>query len=402
MAARPTVGWRDVALPAALAALGVLEIASATSAGWPAAVVLTMLSCTVLVVRSTSALVVAPLSVALLFAITLVSPELDEASTQIGIVALATYSLGRHLTLRRGLVGMALVASAITVITLVADQRLPGLDDVLFLSALFVPPFVLGRVVRRVVEQSAELLRQQEWIEREAARGERLRIARELHDVLAHSLSAMVVQTAAARDLVRTDPAAAEAGLDAVAEAGRAALTETGRMLHVLRDDDDEMALGPAPTLARLDDLVGAAQTHGLRVEVTLAPDAAALTTLPPTVDVSAFRIVQEALTNVARHSTGDRADLSLTVRDDALDIEVANDWEPASAAARRGLADPLGSGLGVTGMAERAALFGGHVDRRVTDGRHVLTVHLPLHEAPATPSPSPSPSSSTPAEALG
>ena len=298
---------------------------------------------------------------------------------------LATYSLGRFLTLRRGLLGMVAISAVMAVTYLVADDRSHGLDDVLFLSALFVPPFVLGQVVRRVVEQRAQLVRQQEWIEREAARGERLRIARELHDVLAHSLSAMVVQTAAARDLVRSDPTAAEAGLDAVAAAGRAALTETGRMLHVLRDDDDEMALGPAPTLARLDELVDTARAHGLRVDLTVSPDAAALATLPPTVDVSAFRIVQEALTNAARHATGDRADLALTVRADALDIEVTNDWEPSAARARRRPAGPLGSGLGVTGIAERAALFGGRVDRRVEGGLHVLAVHLPLvDERPA------------------
>ncbi len=191
----------------------------------------------------------------MLFAIPFLGPRLDEASAPIGVIVLATYSLGRFLTLRRGLLGMVAISAVMTLTYLVADDRSHGLDDVLFLAALFVPPFVLGQVVRRVSEQRAQLVRQQEWIEREAARGERLRIARELHDVLAHSLSAMVVQTAAARDLVRTDPTAAEAGLDAVAAAGRAALTETGRMLHVLRDDDDEMALGPAPTLARLDEL---------------------------------------------------------------------------------------------------------------------------------------------------
>ncbi len=100
-----------------------------------------------------------------------------------------------------------------------------------------------------------------------------------------------------------------------------------------------------------------------------MSPDATALATLPPTVDVSAFRIVQEALTNAARHATGDRAQLALTVRADALDIEVTNDWEPAADRARRRPAGPLGSGLGVTGIAERAALVGGRVDRRVDEG---------------------------------
>lgn len=366
-------------LPAALAALGVVELASAPVPRWQVAALLEVLACALLVLRARRPLVVVPLAVALLLAIPFVGPQLDEASTPIGIIALGTYALGRHLTLRPGLAGMAAVAGMLALTYLVADERMHGLGDVVFLSALFVPPFVLGRVVRRIAEQSARLVRQQEWIEREAARGERLRIARELHDVLAHSLSAMVVQTAAARDLVRSDPAAAEAGLDAVAAAGRAALTETGRMLHVLRDDDDEMALGPAPTLARLDELVAAAESHGLRVRTTITPDATALGTLPPTVDVSAFRVLQEALTNAGRHATGERVDVSLAVTGEALDITVTNDWVASDPAARRRPAGALGSGLGVTGMEERAAVFGGSVHRLVADGRHVLRVHLPL-----------------------
>ena len=393
MAARPPLGWRDAALPAALAVAGVLELALTRPDRWVWAAALELACCALLVLRRIWPLVVVPLSMGVLFAIPFIGPQLDEASVPIGMIVLASYSLGRHLTLRRGLVGVALVAVVITVVYLVADERPHGLDDVLFLSALFLPPFVLGRVVRRVSEQSAQLVRQQEWIEREAARGERLRIARELHDVLAHSLSAMVVQTAAARDLVRSDPAAAEAGLDVVAAAGRSALTETGRMLHVLRDDDDEMALGPAPTLARLDELVAAAEGHGLRVRVTISPDAAALATLPPTVDVSAFRIVQEALTNAGRHATGDAADLTLTVGPDELVVSVTNEWSPSAAASRRRPGGALGSGLGVTGMAERAELFGGRVDRRVEGGRHVLTAHLPFGGGPG-------PRSTTSAEA--
>src|SRR5690349_23804590 len=102
----------------------------------------------------------------------------------------------------------------------------------------------------------ADLERQQELVRQQAVREERGRIARELHDVIAHSVSAMVVQTAAAQDLVRTDPARAEGVLRDVADIGRRALVETGRLLHVIRDDSDELGLDPAPGVADLERLV--------------------------------------------------------------------------------------------------------------------------------------------------
>jgi signal transduction histidine kinase len=122
-------------------------------------------------------------------------------------------------------------------------------------------------------------------------------------------------------------------------------------------------------------------------VRLTVIPDAGALAALPATIDVSAFRIVQESLTNAARHATGDTVDLSLVLGEDELVIEVGNDCAPTPAAPRPGRATSPGSGLGVTGMAERAELFGGRLDRTLRAGRHVLTVHLPVPvDRPVTP----------------
>ena len=136
-------------------------------------------------------------------------------------------------------------------------------------------------------------------------RAERDRIARELHDVIAHSVSAMVVQTAAAQDLVRTDPDRAERVLADVADTGRRALAETGRLLHVIRDDADELGLAPAPGLADLPALVEAFRASGLTVDLDVREP---LPALPVGVDVSAYRIVQEALTNaLATPPTGPR-----------------------------------------------------------------------------------------------
>ena len=125
------------------------------------------------------------------------------------------------------------------------------------MTALIVPPYIFGRVVQRMAAQKALIEDREELVKREAVRAERDRIARELHDVVAHSVSAMVVQTAAAQDLVRADPDKAEQVLRDVADTGRRALVETGRLLHVIRDDADELGLAPTPGMADLDDLVG-------------------------------------------------------------------------------------------------------------------------------------------------
>src|SRR6185295_11040799 len=139
------------------------------------------------------------------------------------------------------------------------------------------PPYVLGRVTRRLALQKELLEERQELVRREAVRQERDRIAREMHD--------MIAQTAAAQDLVRSDPDRAEAVLADVADTGRRAISETGRLLHVLRDDDDELGLEPAPGLADLPGLVAAFRASGLTIDLEV-PET--LPRLPAGVDVSA------------------------------------------------------------------------------------------------------------------
>ena len=152
----------------------------------------------------------------------------------------------------------------------------------------------------------------------QAVRAERDRIARELHDVIAHSVSAMVVQTAAARDLVTTDPARAQQVLDGVTGTGRRALAETARLLHVIRDDADELGLEPVPGVADLDRLVEEFTESGLQVDLEQSGD---LGGLPAGVDVSTYRIVQEALTNARRYGAGP---VSLEVRRQNGSVRIA------------------------------------------------------------------------------
>lgn len=401
MGERLTIPWRDALLPGAIAAAGVLEMALLHTPGWQIGAALEVLACALLVVRRSLPVVSGTLAALLVFVIPWFGLRLDEASVPIGVVVLSAFTLGRYPADRRGLVGVAIIFVVIALTYALVDPRTHNWGDAAFVVALFFPPYVLGRLVRRLALQSAQLLAQQEWIEHEAAKGERLRIARELHDVLAHSLSAMVVQTAAARDVVRSDPARAEAALDAVAAAGRGALAETGRLLHALRDDENELSLLPVPSLERLGELLDDYRDRGLQVEAFVGPEVA---TVPAAVSLSAYRIVQESLTNALRYSTDGTAAVDLRAGDGVLQIRVSNPCDAARLDRRRRVggfrtddaagvgatAGPSaldgtrpsgirleGSGLGLAGMAERVALFGGSLDEGVDDGRYVVTAIL-------------------------
>lgn len=245
----------------------------------------------------------------------------------------------------------------------------------MFVAALAVPPYVVGRLVRRFADQAELLERNQELVRREAVRVERDRIARELHDVIAHSVSAMVVQTAAAQDLLRSDPHRAEQALAHVAETGRNTLSEVGRLLHVIRDEDDELGLRPAPGLADLPGLVESFREQGLRVEADLPEPMPAL---PGGVDVSAYRIAREALTNARRYATDQHVKVQVAAEGGVVSIRASNRAD--------GRTGP-GSGLGLVGMAERVSVLGGSLRHGVRDGRFELEATLPAADPRRTAS---------------
>jgi signal transduction histidine kinase len=182
---------------------------------------------------------------------------------------------------------------------------------------------------------------------KQAAAAERARIARELHDIIAHHLSVVVLHAAGARASGRADPAT----LEEIENSGRQALTETRRLFGVLRDPDGETGRAPQPGIGELPALAGSLRAAGLEVSLSVDGDH---TALPPAVNVSAYRIVQEALTNVLKHAGQARAEVTVGCADSAVIIEVADDGpgKPAPSA-------PTG-GQGLAGMRERVALFGG------------------------------------------
>ncbi len=243
------LGWKDALVPAVLLALGAAELATVGTTGWVPSIGLEALAALALVFRRTRPVVAVPCSALALMAIPLTGTQMQDAATPIFFYVLGIYSLGRYLGTRSGLLTMVL-----TLALVFADFGFDPSDndwtDFVFVLSLAVPPYLFGRISRKLAEQGELLARQSEQLRDQAVRDERDRIARELHDVIAHSVSAMVVQTAAAQDLVRSHPDRAAEMLESVAEAGREALSETGRLLHLIRDDADELGLRPAPGLA--------------------------------------------------------------------------------------------------------------------------------------------------------
>ncbi|MFC4115157.1 sensor histidine kinase [Nonomuraea zeae] len=207
-------------------------------------------------------------------------------------------------------------------------------------------------------ERAAQLARERQAEAERAAERERARIARDMHDILAHAVSLMVVQAEAGPVVVNSDPAKAEAVFDAIAAAGRDAMVQLRRMLSVLKEDEGPRT--PQPTIAALPDLAGQVQATGLKVTYSTSGEPGSL---PPDAEVAVYRITQEALTNIVKHAGATRADIKLAWQDDTLMIDITDDG--------RGGGTPLPSGgNGLIGIRERAAACGGTaVTGRRTDG---------------------------------
>ena len=182
--------------------------------------------------------------------------------------------------------------------------------------------------------RAARLEREREERAERAVIEERTRIARELHDVIAHNVSVMVVQASAGEDVFDSDPARARESLSAVASTGRAALTELRRLLGVIRADGDRAGYAPQPGIEYLDELVGQIRETGLTVRAVGARRSHA--SCQPGVGLCAYRIVQEALTNTLKHADGAEARVSVRYAADALELQVTDDGRAAAAGQRR------------------------------------------------------------------
>jgi signal transduction histidine kinase len=286
------------------------------------------------------------------------------------IPAVAVYTVANREDRRRALYGLA-AALALGVAWEAFDPVIVRPVQYAQSSAwlsIWVIAWLLGALVRTRRLYSEGLVRERKEKELTAVAEERNRIARELHDVVGHSVSVMTVQASAVRRLMRPDQEKERAALETVEAAGREALTEMRRMVGVLRSGDAEPNLAPPPTMDQLGGLADNFRRAGL--DVVLETDGTPVT-LPPGLDLTAYRLVQEALTNTLRHAHATRAVVHVGYCDEALRISVRDDGEGPNGA-------PPGTGL--LGMRERVGVYGGTLTTGAADGGGFeLRADLPL-----------------------
>ena len=275
----------------------------------------------------------------------------------------ALYALAVWSPPPRFALGMAAVVAADLVPGAAYGQR------PLWALGTLVVMLIVRRVVRDRDERADLAERERDLTAQEAVLEERARIARELHDVIAHTVTVMVVQAQAGPDLL-ADPARVRGAFGAIEASGREALTELRRLLGVLRTDDERLAVGPQPGLGSLEALVEELRTAGRRVDLRIE---GAPVDVPPGVDLSAYRIVQEALTNMLKHAGEAEAEVIVRYGETTVELEVVDNGAGAGAAA--------GSpGHGLIGMRERVALYGGVLEAGARNGHgYAVRARLPL-----------------------
>jgi signal transduction histidine kinase len=245
-----------------------------------------------------------------------------------------------------------------------------------WLAVLLLFLLAVAEVIRARGQRTAALEVSREEELRRRAGEERMRIARDLHDVVAHNISVINVQANTALHLMDRQPDRARSALTTINEVSGQALVELRSVLGVLRAVDEGAPRAPAPGLARLGDLVDTAAAAGLAVQVE---ESGQRVPLPADVDLAAYRIVQEALTNSARHSGGTTATIRIAYLEDALVLEVHDDG--ALRPPGRPPGPPRGTGSGIAGMTERASALGGTLQARPRPGGGFeVQARLPLH----------------------
>ena len=295
-----------------------------------------------------------------------------------GIAAIiAPYVCALELEGRRRIAGAALCAATALYAGLL-DGDEAGADTLIFFVLLLGAPWAAGRVVRlsrqrqSLLEDRTRLLEiQRDERARAAVAEERQRIARELHDVVAHAISVVVLQARGGRRSLASDPQEAREAFDTIERTSTQALGEMRRLLGLLRSDGDAPFV-PQPSLERIGALAEELRATGLPVEVSVDGEPVGL---PPGVDVSAYRIVQEALTNALKHAGPTQARVRIAYVEDAVLVEVVVDGAEEVPAA------PLapGSGNGLVGIRERVALVGGEVHAGPRDaGGYAVSARLP------------------------
>jgi signal transduction histidine kinase len=372
---RPVITRGDWMVPAALALLGVAEVFTVDGLPRVAGIASVVVPCLLLVGRRQVPLVFATLAAMGVVLTQLFGIPEDALTSPLLILFAGCFALGRHVpTWWRG-------AGAVVVVDLTVHWQETGLAaplaDVLWVASLTFVPWFFGRMVRTHAEQSAlltiqarQLVEEQRHVAERAVADERRRIARELHDVIAHSVSVMVVQAGAARELLGRDDEGVARSLDEIQRSGRSALGETGRMLGLLREDE-ETDVAPQPSSADIPRLLDGFRGSGLDVRLHMEGSTEGL---PAGLDLSLYRIVEEGLTNALKHTPGAHVVVSYRRRADRVDVVLESTSGGAPSL-------PAG-GHGLVGMRERVAVFGGSFSAGPTDeGGFLVDVRMPLGE---------------------
>jgi signal transduction histidine kinase len=370
----------DALLAAAVTAMVLVDLASPTDAVGvrrtdALAVLLSLLQTLPLAFRRRAPLVAFVLTLAGVCAYYPLGYEVTDGTlaTFVGVYTVAAYE-----DRRKSLVGLGLLAFGMTWYWLTRAEPFDPTTPI-WIGILGLLSWGLGEYVRARraytadVEALAERLERARALEaRQAAWQERARLARELHDVIGHTVNVMVIQAGAGRRTLAADRGLAERAFQTIESTGREALEELDRLLGILRTEEDEPELPPQPGLEQLHALAGRFEDAGLPVEITIEGDEVPL---PRSLDQSAYRIIQEALTNALRHAGDTIAHVAVRYRADQLELEVANDSH-----GNQRPPDQAGGGRGLIGIRERVALFGGELEAGPrAEGGFVVRCGFPL-----------------------
>jgi signal transduction histidine kinase len=306
-----------------------------------------------------------------------IQPGRGDAAEKLVACAVAAYTAAAHSPYRRA-ASISLIGAAAAVAGAYGDA-IPNIPKWLGVLLVIVPIGAAGTSLRSLRERIAEAHERERVLERDKAQAallateqERARIARELHDVITHNVSVMVVQAGAARTVMNRSPDQATAALLVVESAGRAAMTELQHTIGLLAPDADEQ-LAPQPGLAELGELIGRVRATGMRVELT---ETGTPQPLGPGADLAAYRVVQEALTNTAKHAVGAAARVRITYTPHDLIVEIDNDTGTGSPNAA------TGNGRGLIGLRERLAACGGQLHAGPHGSGFQVRAVIPLQDA--------------------
>jgi signal transduction histidine kinase len=308
----------------------------------------------------------------------------DFLGTTMVAVAVCLWGAARHFERPVALAALGVAGAGFSIVAVLgpSSEFEYVVGDALWGTGIFALTWGVGRAFRRrrlqasALEQDADRLRQErDERARIAVSDERSRIARELHDIVAHNVSTMVVQAGAGRRILERDPRRAGEALESIEGTGRQALVELRRLLGILRMDVGDLALAPQPSLEHVDSLVEHVRDSGLAVELTVRGRPRPL---PSGIDVSAYRIIQEGLTNAIKHAGEARVDVVVSYGEEEVDVAVVDDGRGAPGD------HPDHGGHGLVGMRERVALYKGTLEAGPRNGGgFAIHARLPIEPSP-------------------